>query len=73
MGKALASYQKVMYTTHLMNKDQRRAFQFMYSRLKSIESMLRDKAEEFDWDASSFQSPKSQPNLSREWSRSTPL
>lgn len=65
--------QTVMYTTHLMNKDQRRAFQFMYSRLKSIESMLRDKAEEFDWDASSFQSPKSQPNLSREWSRSTPL
>ncbi|CAE7518730.1 CACNA1E [Symbiodinium natans] len=33
--------QTVMYTTHLMNKEQRRAFQFMYSRLKSIESMLR--------------------------------
>eukprot|EP00439_Symbiodinium_sp_Y106_P058137 s2433_g8.t1 len=65
--------QTVMYTTHLMNKDQRRAFQFMYSRLRSIESMLRERGEEFDWDASSFQSPKSQPNLSREWSRSSPL
>ncbi|CAE7596523.1 SCN2A [Symbiodinium pilosum] len=66
--------QTVMYTTHLMNKEQRRAFQFMYSRLKSIESMLREKPDEFDWpEGASFQSPKSQPNLSREWSRSSPL
>eukprot|EP00435_Cladocopium_sp_Y103_P016869 s1943_g4.t1 len=32
--------QTVMFTTHLMNKEQRRAFQFMYNRLQKIESML---------------------------------
>jgi len=32
--------QTVMFTTHLMNKEQRRAFQFMYNRLQKIETML---------------------------------
>jgi len=65
--------QTVMYTTHLMNKEQRRAFQFMYSRLKSIETTLRDKVEDSDWPEPMSPTSKSQPNLSREWSRSSPL
>lgn len=46
--------QTVMFTTHLMNKEQRRAFQFMYSRLQKIESLLNGGGE---W-SESVTSPK---------------
>ena len=61
--------QTVMFTTHLMNKEQRRAFQFMSNRLHKIESLLANEWSESVASPTGVSRNVSRSGLSREFDK----